>query len=114
MSQVQAALKRANAVRSEQAVWRREMRALPRRDGFLALAAQLETPPPILARQRVEEALRAVPGVGPHAARRLLDAALVPHGALTRRVGPLRAYRERTLTESQRRFLASELRRRAR
>ena len=107
MTQHMEALVVANARRLEKARIRREISALPMRDGLAALADLLDDGPcPGLGCARIADALAFVRSVGPRDAERMLHRA--------ERFPPSAGTLVRDLTDRQRRVIAAALRRRAR
>jgi hypothetical protein len=66
--QRRAALTRANAVRTQRAQLKADLKR-----GALSLAVLVSDPPEVLAAAKVAELLRALPGYGPAKAARLLE-----------------------------------------
>lgn len=102
------ALERANVVRIEGAVVRRELSALPRTDAFKRASLTVLNPPPAIQRMRVGHFLRALPGLGPRKVDGLLESVGIdPEWA----IGPEAS--RRVLTHRQRQRLAGALQWRA-
>jgi hypothetical protein len=100
LKQRRDALRRANAVRTERAHVKRQVRALGRVQGATYMAGLIENGAPAIASLRILESLLAVPGIGPDKARRIL-----------RLVDVLPLLHIRDLSYRRRQDLASELRR---